>query len=144
MAEADKGSEAAADCDEVEEKKAVKKQLLKDVKTVNSTVESRSKIEDNSSTLPGSANAAQIDSRDVTPTTVRGNYAQTAPTITSGVTSTTTGPGTPVMDTTTALITPENVAARGFQGWYTKQQQGRTSELHSESLESGLCKKPNQ
>lgn len=117
IAESGQSPEAAANEEAVQEKKAVEKELLSEIKPETSTGESAPKI--TSTGTSGALNAPEasqpIDSRDVSPGTVPGSHTQTqtAPTVTSGVatattdkTSTPAAPATPSKSTTATPSTP--------------------------------------
>lgn len=115
IAESGQGPEAAANEEAVLEKKAVEKELLSEIKPETSSGEPAPKITSSETkgglTAPTPAVPA-ADSRDVSPGTVPGSHTetQTAPTVTSGIASTTTDkistPATPAKDTTNAPSTP--------------------------------------
>jgi hypothetical protein len=116
IAESGQAPEAAANEEAVLEKKAVEKELLSEIKPETSTGESAPKIT-STETKPTETKAAgltapkavspRIESRDVSPGTVPGSHStqsQTAPVVTSGVTSAETDkssfatPSTPAKD----------------------------------------------
>jgi len=122
IAESGQAPEAAANEEAVLEKKAVEKELLSEIKPETSTGESAPKIT-SSETKPTESKAtgltapaavsAPVESRDVSPGTVPGSHStesQTAPVVTSGVTSAETDkssyptPSTPAKDTTAKTV----------------------------------------
>ncbi|KUJ15694.1 uncharacterized protein LY89DRAFT_685647 [Mollisia scopiformis] len=120
IAESGQSPEAAANENAVLEKKAVEKELLSEIKPETSTGESAPKITSTGTSgglnAPASAAVAgqPIESRDVSPGTVPGSHTetQTAPTVTSGVSATTTtdktsaAPATPAKSTAATPSTP--------------------------------------
>jgi hypothetical protein len=106
ITESGQSPEAAANEEAVLEKKAVEKELLKEIKPETSTGESAPKISEGLS-APKTP-TKPIESREVSPGTIPGSHTQnqTVPTVTSGVASTTaptttTAPATPAKSTTT-------------------------------------------
>ena len=105
IAESGQAPEAASNEEAVLDKKAVEKELLKEVKTENSTGESAPKIASTEpkttasepksvATLKTPATPLKPESRDVSPGTIPGSHTAT-PVVTSGIDSKTVEPVTP-------------------------------------------------
>merc|ERR1711964_61514 len=132
IAESGQAPEAAANEEAVLEKKAVEKELLSEIKPETSTGESAPKIT-SSETKPTESKAtgltapaavsAPVESRDVSPGTVPGSHStesQTAPVVTSGVTSAETDkssyptPSTPAKDATAKTVSTSKDRGRAI------------------------------
>lgn len=89
IAESGKAPEAASNEEAVLEKKAVEKELLKEVKPETSTGEPapKPKITSTDSLEAPATPSKPIESRDVSPRTVPGSHTQTQPIVTTGVSS---------------------------------------------------------
>lgn len=87
IAESGKAPEAASNEEAVLEKKAVEKELLKEIKPETSTGEPAPKITSTESLETPATPSKPIESRDVSPRTVPGSHTQTQPIVTTGVSS---------------------------------------------------------
>jgi hypothetical protein len=111
IVESGQSPEAAAYSEPVEEKKAVEKELLPEVKPDGITKEPAPDTTDSAATLSPPEASKEPESRDISPTTVPGSHAQPVPAVTTGGASTTTDKTSTAAETPTTPTTSATPSA---------------------------------
>jgi hypothetical protein len=115
IVESGQSPEAAAYSEPIEEKKAVEKELLSEVKPEDSTGEPAPKIADSAAALSPPETPKEPESRDISPTTVPDSHTQTVPSITTDKTSTvpetSTTPATPATPSSSKAVDGQSPAS---------------------------------